>query len=131
MADTRLKAVAPADHRRRSVFAGIRESAKANAICGPAGYSDADYCAAIVSSSTHSVFAHIFAPMRPDSVRAGVGMRTGVPRLRQPSHAGLSRRSHVQALGAPVPAALQGNAAYALCKMSMGADRDPQVVVAH
>jgi hypothetical protein len=131
MADTRLKAVAPADHRRRTVFSGVREPATANAVSVPVGHSDAGICAGIASSSTHSVFAHTFPPLRPICVRAGTGMRSGVPRLRQSSRTGLPLRSQAQAFETLGPQKLRSEVAHALWMVSMGADHDSSVLVAH
>ncbi len=139
MADTRLKAVATAE-RPRTLSAGFAESAVAGQ---PAGHTSCSAIAAVtecvVTEATayslgrahrgpidpiplHPFFAHILHSVRPSSVRAGIALCVGVPR--RLLRTGLSCRRHAQAFGALRADALQVRVAYAVGKVSMGADRD-------
>jgi hypothetical protein len=128
MADTRLQAVATADIRGRTLFAGDRN--EETAVAGSVPVSSLGAPAAPPAREVPGIpfFVHTFQPLRPTSVRAGIAARQGHPRQGQPSRTGLFRRCPVHALGATWQGALREDAAHTLWKVPMGADRDPSSV---
>jgi hypothetical protein len=130
MADTRLQAVATADNRGRTMFAGDRN--EETAVAGSVPVSPPGALAAPPARHVPGIpfFVHTFQPLRPTSVRAGLAARQGHPRQGQPSRTGLSRHRFVHALGAPWLNAVREDAAHTLWKVPMGADRDPSSVEA-
>ena len=142
MADTRLQAVATAEHRPGRPSPGIRNTGTADAapvsrgLQGPnlRGSGSRGSAAPPVTGAqacAHAqahVFAHPSQPSHPVSVRVGPALRSGVPRPRRPSQIGLFRARHARCLGDAWPCVPREIAAALRDRGSMGADSDSSVV---
>lgn len=142
MADTRLQAVATAEHRPGRPSPGIRNTGTADAApvsrglhgpsppgSGPCGMPAPTAIGGQASALAPAhVFAHPSQPSHPVSVRVGSALRSGVPRPRRPSWTGRFRARHARCLGDAWPCVSREIAAALRDRGSMGADRDSSVV---
>lgn len=133
MADTRLQAVATAEHRPGHASPGVWDTRTADAASVPRGLSGPGLRGPAASPATGGdtvgpFFAHPTQPSHPASVRVGPALRSGIPRPRRPSLTGRFRARHARCLGDVWPCVPREAAAALRDRGSMGADRDSSVV---
>lgn len=137
MADTRLQAVATADHRPGRPSPGVRDTGQATAAPVVPSHADAGPVAASalpVTSPTSCrphVFAHPSRSTPPASVRVGSASTTGIPRSCRPSRTGIFRRRRFRSPSGARPVASREIVAALRGRGSMGADRDSIDIVPH
>ncbi len=144
MADTRLQAVAAADHRPGRPSPGARRSGPASAVpvapsvvrpgrravVAPRVMAVSVLLDGAVRAVTH-VFAHPSRPSHPVSVRVDSALITGLPRSCRPSRIGRRARRPVCRPLDVRPGASWAVAAALRERGSMGTDRDSIDIVPH